>query len=57
MHLWHLDRALNLWQECDADVVIASDSDLWPYLGVLIISRLLSDFVTDFLELLGGRKS
>jgi hypothetical protein len=32
---------LILWQECDADVVIANDSDLWPYLGVILISSLL----------------
>jgi len=30
-----------LYQESDANVVIVNDSDLWPYLGVLFLLRLL----------------
>jgi len=53
-----IERLSCSMQECEADVVIANDSDLWPYLGVLLLtSRLLWDFVTNFSELLGGQKS
>ena len=41
---WHLNQVLNLYQESDANVVIANDSDLWPYLGVILMSASFMRF-------------